>query len=176
MNRLLSTYCVVLSLMITSYYININNRGNVDNYIDKRVVDVVKLSPPPLQVYYYINIYSAKYNVPKEIAFGVARMETGFKDPMNFNYRASQTSNMKAYGAMQVLLSTAKYVSGKHDITENDLLYDIRFNVETSMKMLSDLHNKYHDWNKVLGYYNTGYPVANSYAINIMRNIGNNKL
>jgi len=38
----------------------------------------------------------------------------------------------------------------------------------TSMKMLRKLYNVYHDWGKVFGYYNTGYPHPNRYALSIL--------
>jgi hypothetical protein len=52
-------------------------------------------------------------------------------------------------------------------INKNNLKTDIRFNIETSMKLLKHLHKTYGDWKLVFGAYNTGRPMVNQYAIDV---------
>lgn len=68
---------------------------------------------------------------------------------------------------MQVLLSTAKWVWNDNSISKDKMLNNIEFNIETSMKYLNMLYKQYGDWRIVFGYYNTGYPIINSYALNV---------
>jgi soluble lytic murein transglycosylase-like protein len=49
-------------------------------------------------------------------------------------------------------------------VPREDLISDIDLNVETSMKLLRKLHDKYGNWKIVFGCYNTGTPCVNGYA------------
>jgi soluble lytic murein transglycosylase-like protein len=64
---------------------------------------------------------------------------------------------------MQVMPATATYINGEK-VTNEKLMTDIEFNVETSMKLLQKLKNRYKDWKLVFGAYNTGRPMVNQYA------------
>jgi soluble lytic murein transglycosylase-like protein len=66
--------------------------------------------------------------------------------------------------------STSDWIN-KVDYPNHRIMTDIRLNVETSMKLLRKLYNRYHDWTIVCGCYNTGRPMINDYA----RYCGSNK-
>jgi soluble lytic murein transglycosylase-like protein len=147
---------------------NIEQHGLDLNQITEKYTQTLN---PSSQIYFSINKYCDIYNVPKKIAFNVATLETGWKGPKKSNkYNPHQISTAEAYGPMQVLHSTALDV-WKDDsivvktITKNRLLNDIDFNVHTSIRYLRYLHDRYGDWTIVLGYYNTGYPKINEYAM-----------
>lgn len=123
--------------------------------------------PACLQMYYSIEKYSEKYNIPKQYAYGIAYKETGYKSPFQWGYNAGQISPTGALGPMQILLSTAKWVWNDNSINKDKMLNNIEFNVETSMKYLAMLHKQYRDWKIVFGFYNTGYPIINTYALNV---------
>lgn len=125
--------------------------------------EITSSDPACLQVYYYIEQYADSFDIPKKYAYGVANAETGYNGPFHWKYNHKQTSNSKAYGPMQILLSTARYVNGD-EVSAKKLRNDVEYNVKTSMKYLRMLHDKYGDWKKVFGYYNTGYPRVNDYA------------
>lgn len=129
----------------------------------------IQKGPPCVQMYDYLDKYSKKYNVPFEIAMGIAYSETGYKGAFHWEYDPEQTSTTGALGAMQVLRSTAGFVWGRK-VSKSELLEDLDFNVETSMKYIKQLYDEYGQWNIALGYYNTGYPVVNNYAEVIMKN------
>lgn len=157
---------LLLMLKAPPLNVNTNNSGiNTKQITDK----YIQLSDPTSQVYFAINKYCDIYGVPKKIAFNVANLETGWKINSK-KYNPHQISYAEAFGPMQVLHTTAVDI-WKEDtnivktITKEKLLYDIDFNVHTSIKFLRQLHNKYNDWSVVLGYYNTGYPKINSYAL-----------
>jgi len=131
----------------------------------------ISYTTPSVQVYMAIKKYCKIYNVPEIYAFRVARIESGWKESVHFNYKASdKISSANAYGAMQVLLSTAKDVWKDKSITEEQLLNDIDFNVHTGIKYMRQLHDgPCHDsWPKVFAYYNTGYTALNEYALNVV--------
>lgn len=123
--------------------------------------------PACLQMYYGIEKYSKKYNIPKQYAYGIAYKETGYRSPFQWGYNPNQISPTGALGPMQVLLSTAKWVWNDNSISKDKMLNNIEFNIETSMKYLNMLYKQYGDWKIVFGYYNTGYPIINSYALNV---------
>jgi soluble lytic murein transglycosylase-like protein len=125
--------------------------------------EITSTDPACLQVYYYIEQYADSFDIPKKYAYGVANAETGYNGPFHWKYNHKQTSSSKAYGPMQILLSTARYVNGD-EVSAKKLKNDVEYNIKTSMKYLRMLHDKYGDWKKVFGYYNTGYPRVNEYA------------
>jgi soluble lytic murein transglycosylase-like protein len=128
--------------------------------------EVSKDMPPSMQLYHYIKKYSKEYDVPLNIAFGVAHHETGYEGPFHWRYNPKLTSIANAYGAMQIQVPTANSFSdGK--VTKTDLLNNLELNVDLSMRILSYLKKKYGNWKLALGAYNTGRPVVNQYAVNI---------
>ena len=128
---------------------------------------VTQEDPPCLQMYYYIEHYADSFNIPKRYAYGVAKIETGYNGPFHWRYNPAQTSCANALGPMQILLSTARGLNKDH-VSREQLKTDIKYNVRTSMKMLRRLYKKYRNWGVVFGYYNTGYPQINGYAIKVL--------
>jgi soluble lytic murein transglycosylase-like protein len=132
-----------------------------------RLGDISQDAPPSLKLYNYIIKYSKEYDVPMDIAFGVANHETGYRGPFDWTYNPRLTSSANAYGAMQIQVPTANSFSD-YKVTKNDLLNDLELNVVLSMRILSYLKNKYKSWELALGAYNTGRPVVNNYATSIV--------
>jgi soluble lytic murein transglycosylase-like protein len=118
-------------------------------------------------MYYHIKKYADEYNIPEDYAFALAYQETHYMGPLHTNYNHKLTSSAGAVGPMQVMLSTARSVN-KDGVSLHKLKTDIEYNVMTSMKLLRRLHDKYGDWGLVFGAYNTGQPVVNGYATNIL--------
>jgi soluble lytic murein transglycosylase-like protein len=126
-----------------------------------------RASPPSLQMYKYIKAYADTFDIPLRYAFGIAYCETRYQGPFNWKYNPAQTSCSGAEGPMQILLSTARYIN--HDnVSRHTLRTDIEYNVRTGLKYLRRLHDRYHRWDLVFGYYNTGYPQVNGYARNVL--------
>lgn len=121
-------------------------------------------SPVSLQMYYLIEKYSDEYKIPKHIAYNVAFLETSYKGPFDWTYNPYLISSAGAVGPMQVMVKTAEYVN-KKNITKLNLKNNLELNISTSMKLLNKLYNQYEDWGITCGYYNTGYPKINDYAL-----------
>jgi hypothetical protein len=120
--------------------------------------------PPCLQMYFSIEKFAEQYNIPKRFAYGIAFAETRYEGPFDWDYQHTQTSFAGAIGPMQIMPSTAKMMWPGSSITNKKLMNDIQFNVETSMKLLRRLYDKYGNWKTVFGCYNTGRPCVNGYA------------
>jgi len=120
-----------------------------------------------LLVYYAIEKYASKYGIPKKYAYTIAYLETRYCGPFDWRYKAKKTSSSGAIGPMQIMYSSAKYVWPGKKFSREQLQNDTEFNVETSMKILKHLYNKYKDWQIVFGYYNTGRPIVNQYALSV---------
>ena len=119
--------------------------------------------PACMQMYNYIKQYADSFDIPLRYAFGVAKVETGYRGPFHWNYNHAQGSSAGALGPMQIMLPTAR--SNNHDnVSRERLRNDIEYNVMTSMKVLRKLYNKYGNWKVVFGCYNTGRPCINGYA------------
>lgn len=127
-----------------------------------------------MQVYYSIEKYSNEYNIPKHIAYNISFLETKYRGPFHWGYNPHLVSPAGALGPMQVMLSTANIVNGTKT-TREKLLHNIDFNIETSMKLLRRLHNKYKNWELVCGAYHTGIPHSNWYAKYCVNNKDYNK-
>jgi hypothetical protein len=132
----------------------------------------IQISLPSVQVYYYTKKYCKEFNVPETVAFGVVKQETSYKGPDNHDYNPSQISSANAYGAYQLLLSTAKdmYVllnlGNRNELTAERLLTDVKLNSKLGIRYLRYLNdNVSKNWTVVCGFYNTGYPQVNTYAI-----------
>jgi len=122
--------------------------------------------PPSTKMYFALIHYAEKYNIPRKYAFAIAYAETGYRGPFHWDYNPAQSSHANAMGPMQIMPRTANYVM-KKTISHSELKTNIPLNVEISMKLLSKLKKQYGDWKVVFGYYNTGYPSINDYAINV---------
>ena len=120
-------------------------------------------APTPIKMFNAIEKYSSIYNIPLKYALGVAYMETRYCGPFHWKYNPSQKSCAGALGPMQIMPSTANYVWDKN-VSKSELISDIELNVETSMRVLRRLYDKYRNWKIVFGCYNTGRPCVNDYA------------
>lgn len=120
-------------------------------------------SPISLQMYECIEKYSDQYDIPKYVAYNVAYKETTYRGPFDWRYNPSRISCVGALGPMQIMPSTSDYIN-KVNYGKKRLTNDIELNVETSMKLLNKLYNRYKDWSVVCGCYNTGRPIVNDYA------------
>jgi soluble lytic murein transglycosylase-like protein len=115
-------------------------------------------------MYFNIEKYAEKYRIPKRFAYGIAYAETRYEGPFHWKYRSAQTSHAGAVGPMQIMPTTADMMWPKTKVSRDRLKTDIAFNVETSMKLLRRLHDRYGDWKIVFGCYNTGRPMINGYS------------
>lgn len=120
-------------------------------------------SPKCIQMYELIEKYSTKYNIPKYVAYNVAYKETTYRGPFDWKYNPSRTSCVGALGPMQIMPNTSLYIN-KVRYSKYKIMNDLRLNIETSMKLLRKLHNRYGNWGVACGYYNTGYPIVNDYG------------
>lgn len=111
------------------------------------------------QIEYYIDVYSKKYNVPKDVIYAVAKIESGYG--LHKDYNPFVVSSVGALGPMQVMLTTAQEIMDKPRLTKKELLYDIKLNVESGVKYLSIMYNTYNNWELTLISYNAGPVRAN---------------
>jgi len=158
-----------IALILTS---SIINSTLADDFKKNNIADTVNRTygklPESVKLFNYILKYADEYSIPTNIAFGVANKESGYKGPQHTRYNPKLTSKSKAYGAMQIKLSTANSVSDEK-VTKAELLNNTELNVRLSLKLLSQLKKQYGSWKLALGAYNTGKPVVNQYAKNIIK-------
>lgn len=160
---------LIVSMLVVILFLGWNAKVKQNNTTFDRSGVISTDSPPSYQVYSSILKYSKLYGVPHNIAFGVINHETGYRGPLHWGYNFKLTSSANAFGAMQIQVPTANYFS-KERITSHDLLNNPDLNIKLSMIILSYLKQKYGSWLLALGAYNTGKPLINSYAINIVNN------
>jgi len=115
------------------------------------------------RMYESIICYADSFKVPLYFAFNIATLETGYLGPNHKGYNHSQVSKAGALGPMQIMHKYASYFAGRK-VTKTELKDSIEFNVRLSMVIISQHYQKYGDWSKVAGAYNTGKPIINSYA------------
>lgn len=155
---LLSTLVVVSHFNITTIFKCDNNEvviGGSGGY---------PKSPVSLKMYDLLEKYSSEYDVPRYIAYNVAFLETRYQGPFDWSYDPYLTSSAGAVGPMQIMPSTANHIN-KRKINKETLKNDLELNIETSMKLLSKLYERYENWGVVCGCYNTGRPIVNGYAV-----------
>jgi soluble lytic murein transglycosylase-like protein len=155
---------VVGAFAVTTFSVT---KPESEETLEVRIPDSIDQgAPPSLQMYKYIKAYADTFDIPLNYAFGIAYAETRYEGPFHWKYNPSQTSPTGAEGPMQILLSTARYLN-KDLVSRERLRTDIEYNIKTSMGYLRRLHNRYKNWPIVFGYYNTGYPRVNDYAIRV---------
>ena len=120
-------------------------------------------SPTSLHMYYLLVSASKKHNIPQHVLFNVAYLETGYRGPFHWNYNPYQTSFAGAQGPMQIITRWSHAYAGRR-LTDKELRTNLELNIEISCKMLVRLKKMYKRWDLALGFYNTGYPMVNSYA------------
>ena len=127
-----------------------------NNLLNKKILSC-------LRMYENLEKYSNEYNIPRHIFYNIAFLETRYHGPFDWGYKHNLGSYAGALGPMQIMPSTAKLIH-KESISKTKLKNDIEFNVRTSAMVLRVLHDKYNDWGKVCGAYNTGRPILNKYS------------
>jgi hypothetical protein len=121
------------------------------------------IDSPAERMYSSLICYADSFDIPLYFAFNIATIETGYRGPLDTTYNHSQVSKAGALGPMQIMHKYSHYYAGRK-VTKQELRDSIEFNVRLSMKILSSHYERYGDWAKVAGAYNTGKPVLNSYA------------
>jgi soluble lytic murein transglycosylase-like protein len=164
-----------LSIIILTSSFNILSKIEIVKNIELDKLGNTELNYPiPLKMYELIEHYADVYDIPKHIAFNVAYLETKYKGPFDWKYKPNLSSTAGAVGPMQIMPKTANYIHNQK-ISKDNLKNDIDLNIETSMKLLNHLYKQYKNWEIVCGYYNTGRPIVNSYAIFCANNINYQK-
>jgi len=144
---------ICLSIIMTSWI------TNKDGIAFKDIANI----PESIKMYLYIEEFSNKYNIPKNIAYGIPHYESGYNGPADTGYNPKLVSKHGAYGAMQIKPTTANFISDTF-ITKKELLTNTKLNVEVSFKLLRYLYDKYHTWPLAVGAYNSGKPIINKYS------------
>ena len=156
---------VLSSIIITSVIISPDEDEEIQMRITElRMSDGDPSVPKSITMYELLDTYSTFYDIPKYIAYNIAYKETRYKGPFHWSYTPEQTSFAGAVGPMQVMPATANYINGEN-VSREELKTNLSLNIETSMKLLRRLYDKYGSWKIVCGCYNTGRPIVNEYAI-----------
>jgi soluble lytic murein transglycosylase-like protein len=168
-NLIKVTAFVLFSLFLVSFYRMASKREVVEDEIQLGINKGLITSPTSMRMYELIEKYSDKYDVPKYIAYNVAFKETRYQGPFHWNYNPSQVSCVGALGPMQIMPGTAKMIAKKH-IDNDELMNNLKTNMEISMKLLNNLYKQYKSWSIACGCYNTGRPIVNEYALFCVNN------
>jgi len=136
----------------------------IGKIVQRESSDIIQDTPPCITMFSCIEKYSSEYDIPLRYALGIAYSETRYEGPFDWDYKHERIPPAGALGPMQIMPGTAKWMWDNQKIPREKILSDIDFNVETSMKLLRYLYDKYRDWKIVFGCYNTGTPCVNAYA------------
>ncbi len=108
----------------------------------------------------YVDIYSEKYDVPKNIVYAVMNTESDFK--------SDAVSHAGAVGLMQLMPETFLWLTT--DKTEEHysvgMLYDPETNIKYGVLYLSLLYERYNNWDCALAAYNAGPTNADEWIQN----------
>ena len=161
--KIVTIFCVILITTLLA-----NEKFNRDEQIQPTLYSTTISGPACVQLYDCIEKYAKKYDIPLKYAYNVAYCETRYQGPMHWEYDPSQTSCVGAVGPMQIMPTTACFINKEKNVSVEKLKTNIDYNVETSMKYIRYLKDRFHSWGVVFGYYNTGRPIVNDYARNVI--------
>ena len=98
----------------------------------------------------YVDKYSEKYNVPKDVIYAVIKIES------NFKYDA--TSYKDARGLMQLMPGTYEWMCSKEGIDpEAYSINDPEINIMIGTRYLAYLYSEFEIWDTVFAAYNAGH-------------------
>lgn len=96
-----------------------------------------------------------QYQIDPDLIRAIISVESNW-DPNA--YRAEPQISDASYGLMQLLLSTAKSVSGNSSLTPNQLI-DPTLNISLGSQYLRQLYNRFGNLMDVVASYNAGSPI-----------------
>lgn len=114
-----------------------------------RVQDILKKNIYPNKYEGYVESYSQKYNVEKNLVFAIIKAESNFDE--------NAISNKGATGLMQIMPSTANEIAKNIKIDYNEIdLKKADTNINIGVKYISILIEKYGNKEVALAAYNAG--------------------
>lgn len=163
-HRLLMFFIIfgVIGISIKNQLFKNENQNIGINSVESNIVSYYH-TPDCVKLFSSIEKHAENYKVPLRYALGIAYKETRYNGPSDWEYDPKRESSSGALGPMQIMPSSANSIWEKK-ISKEKLRCDLDFNVETSMKILKHLYDKYQNWKIVFGAYNTGKPIVNKYA------------
>jgi soluble lytic murein transglycosylase-like protein len=147
--KILTTFILIFSALTSVSLLNVKKAEEVNT--------------PAERMYSSLICYADSFNIPLYIAFNIATIETNYRGPNDTTYNHAQVSKAGALGPMQIMHKYSHYYAGRR-VSRSELKDSIEFNVRLSMIILQSHYEKYKNWAKVAGAYNTGKPIINSYA------------
>lgn len=114
-------------------------------------VSLIQNASYPKKYEEFVETYASEYNVPEYIIYAVISTESGFNP--------NAKSSAGAFGLMQMMPSTLKYVASDEHLGE-EVEFDDLSDPETAIRYgtyyLRYLFDKFHKWNVVFAAYNAG--------------------
>lgn len=107
----------------------------------------------------YINTYSMKYNVDKNLVIAIIDVESDL-----YNVRGPTGES----GYVQIKPNTFKQACG-YETTLDKIIYDVKEQIRCGIKHISDLQKRY-DWYSAISAYNSGTPTKHNseYVIKVL--------
>ena len=166
MNRLDMNIKHVLCSAIIAIFTTVSTYADNDSItLDSISVNSEHVS---VRTYMYLRKYAKEYRVPIKYAYSIAYLESTYRGPLDMKYNPYLASKCGAVGPMQLMPKTASSVAG-YRVQKHVLKKDIRLNIELSMKLLRELHDKHQSWPKAIGAYRSGRPIITPYVRKILR-------
>lgn len=134
------TFTIIIILLISAFVA----------FIYTQVDDVIIKKTHPLKYLEYVEAYSEKYSVPKDIIYAVIKNES--------SYQSDAISYKGAIGLMQITPSTYEWLCSKESpaLTDVELLYSPKTNIQYGTLLLSILYSEYGVWETAIAAYNAG--------------------
>ena len=107
----------------------------------------------PMNYSEYVDKYSEKYNVPKDVIYAIIKSESGF--------RYDAVSSKDARGLMQLLPETYEWLCGREGLDpEEHSITDPEINIMLGTSYLAYLYGEFGVWETVYAAYNAGQGIV----------------
>lgn len=153
MKKIVYLLCIIVLLSVSMYAI----------YNEPVLTPTAAPKTNAERLYNAIVFYADSFDIPLNVAFNIAYLETRYRGPGDSLYDHRKTSRCGALGPMQIMPQYASHHAG-FAVTKQELRDSIELNVFISMKIMAANYKKTKSWTTAAGKYHTGKACIDTYA------------
>jgi len=154
---------IVLFIAMLCVSTSVSPNRSASNKVEKQMLfKYIDKSIPSVQMYFNTKKYAKIDSNSERVMFRMARLETTYRGPLQYDYNPYRTSIADAFGPWQIILSTGNMVNNRirrvkdGKITKEDLMFNIPLSTNLASAYLRSEYDNHGSWFLATGVYNSG--------------------